>query len=73
MTKNPLTMLQLKEFLNRFKAQFFDDYVKALDSGAVEDLQGYTLARCILQISAKKFEPLGDDGREMLQNLEKFV
>lgn len=73
--RDPLTDEEHDIFFENFKRVYDETYQKALNSGAVEDLQkhDHTLARCILQIAAEKFEPLNRNGKEMLRNLRKFV
>ena len=78
MVKDCLTKKQKERWLRTVEAYFYRKYEEALKSGAIseEDVSlksDYTLARCVLMITAKAFEPLSDVGKEMLENLSKFI
>ena len=75
--KDPLTDEEKKKFLDNFTELFHQKYETALKSGALSDEDyeehDHTLARCILVITAHKFEPLAKQGRMMLTNLELWL
>jgi len=75
--KDPLTRAEHFNLLLNFKKQYKEIYQKALASGAVSEENlpehNHTLARCILMITAEKFEPLTSTGQKMLRNLQHFV
>lgn len=77
MVKDCLTRKELVEWFQTVEVYFFKKYGEALQSGAISEedmaLKDYTLARCVLMITARAFEPLSDYGKEMLTNLEKFI
>jgi len=72
---DPLNPVEFEQWLQNFRIMFIELYQQALKSGALEPQQDhdYTLAKCILIISAHKFEPTNKHGKEMLNNLEKFI
>jgi len=77
MVSDPLNADQKKKWVQMVVDRFYRKYDEALHSGALsqEDLpkDNHTLARCILIITAKSFEPISDRGKEMLENLSNFV
>lgn len=77
MVKDPLTKFQKDEWFKQVRHRFDEKYAAALSSGAIseEDVtpDDHTLARCVLQITARDFEPISAPGKEMLENLEKFI
>ena len=58
--KDPLTPVEFEQFLQNVRKTFIELYQQALKSGALEPQEGhrYTLARCILIITATKYEPI---------------
>ena len=75
--KDPLTMKELETFVNCFCRRFGQNYEKALASGAMseEDARegNYNVARSVLMITAKQFEPVTKSGKESLRNLQNFI
>lgn len=75
--EEPLTPEEKQVFLKRFGLRFYENYDKALKSGAIseEDLEehDHIVARCVLIITAHQFEPISPKGKEMLSNLDKFI
>jgi len=73
--KDPLSPAELETFLQNVRKTFIDLYQKALMSGALEPQKehDHTLARCILTITANKYEPLTKAGKLMLANLQYFL
>jgi len=72
---DPLNPVEFEQVLQNFRKTFIELYQQALKSGALEPQKehDYTLAKCILIISAHKYEPTNKHGKEMLKNLEKFI
>jgi len=70
---DPLTPVEFEQFLQNFRKTFVELYQQALKSGALEPQQehDHTLARCILIISAFKYE--SGKSEKMRKNVEKFI
>ena len=65
----------LRWFDREVRKAFAGRYTHLLNSGAVDKREardGYTFARCVLLTTAPRFQPLSEDGRAMLKNLECF-
>lgn len=77
MHKDPLTTFQKDTWWKLVRRQFDEKYAAALSSGAISEedvIPGdHTLAKCVLQIAAQDFEPISPAGKEMLENLRKFI
>lgn len=77
MVSDPLTKFQKDEWWKLVRKVFDEKYAMALTSGAIgeEDVSrgDHTLAKCVLQITARQFEPVSPIGKAMLENLEKFI
>lgn len=75
--EDPLTKTQKDVWLEYVISKFHEKYKEALTCGALseEDLRtaSFLLPMCVLQITAKQFEPTSKRGQEMLENLEKFI
>jgi len=65
---------EIKKLLRDFQEQFAIDFIRAKASGAIPDgTTDIVIARCVLQITAAKYEPLLRDHRKILANLRYFI
>lgn len=72
--KDPLNPAEFEQFLQNVRKTFIDLYQQALKSGALEPQEehDHTLARCVLVITASKYEPM-TKRKGTLENLQHFL